>query len=136
MQPLRMGLHYRRIPIDSIVRPGHLQKKLLTLRTALLAQIADQRGGTRGRADVAAEKFQLAEDSSAQMASARELEFAISEHEIVELQALDDALHRLDIGSYGLCTDCDTLIPQDRLSAMPEAPRCMPCQSKAELLLN
>ena len=40
------------------------------------------------------------------------------------------------IGSYGLCTDCDTLIPQDRLSAMPEAPRCMPCQSKAELLLN
>jgi DnaK suppressor protein len=110
--------------------------KLLTLRTALLAQIADQRGGTRGRADVAAEKFQLAEDSSAQMASARELEFAISEHEIVELQALDDALHRLDIGSYGLCTDCDTLIPQDRLSAMPEAPRCMPCQNKAELLLN
>lgn len=109
--------------------------KLLALRTALLAQIADQRGGTRGRADVAAEKFQHPEDSNAQMASARELEFAISEHEMVELQALDDALLRLETGSYGLCTDCSTPIPRDRLSAMPEAPRCMPCQSKAELLL-
>ena len=110
----------------------HYRQKLLTQRETLLAQIAGQRGGSRSRADVAAEHFQHSEDSRAQVASERDLEFAIGEHETAELQALDAALARLDAGRYGLCTDCGVAIPKARLDAAPEAPRCLACQTQVE----
>ena len=111
----------------------HYRHKLLAVRTALLEQIAGQRGGRRSRADVAAEHFQHPEDSTAQVASERDLEFALGEHETAELQALDAALARLDGGRYGLCTDCGVAIPKARLDAAPEASRCLACQTQAEL---
>lgn len=111
----------------------HYRQKLLALRSALLEQIAGQRGGRRSRADVAAEHFQHKQDSTAQVASERDLEFAIGEHEIADLQALDAALVRLDAGRYGLCTDCGAAIPKARLDATPQAPRCLACQTQAEL---
>jgi hypothetical protein len=46
---------------------------LLAQRTELLAQIAQQRGGTRSRADVAEEHFAHSEDSPAQVASERDV---------------------------------------------------------------
>ena len=108
------------------------RQRLQALRTALLAQIADQRGGSRSRAEVAAEHFTHPEDSQAQVATARDLEFAINEHGTAELEALDAALARLDAGTFGLCTDCGAAIAAARLQAMPEASRCLSCQAKTE----
>lgn len=108
------------------------QHQLLLMRTALLAQIADQRGGTIGRAEAAADHFGRSEDSSAQVASERALEFAIGEREAVELNAIDAALARIEAGSYGQCTDCGVDIAAARLQASPEAPRCIGCQEKLE----
>jgi DnaK suppressor protein len=108
------------------------QQQLLGLRTALLAQIAEQRGGTVSRADAAAEHFAHPEDSRAQVATERELEFALGERETAELAALDSALARIEAGSYGQCIDCDAAIPAARLQASPEAARCIACQEQAE----
>lgn len=108
------------------------QHQLLLMRTALLAQIADQRGGTIGRAEAAADHFGRSEDSSAQVASERALEFAIGEREAAELNAIDAALARIEAGSYGQCTDCGVDIAAARLQASPEAPRCIGCQEKLE----
>ena len=108
------------------------RQQLLALRSALLAQIADQRDGSRSRADVAADHFMNAEDSHAQVTSQRDLEFAINERETAELAELELALLRLDAGTYGVCIDCAALIPEARLKAKPEAQRCIPCQEKIE----
>ena len=108
------------------------QQQLLDLRAALLAQIAEQRGGVVGRAEVAADHFGRPEDSTAQVASARELEFALGERETAELDAIDAALARIEAGTYGECTDCGVSIPPARLHASPDAPRCIPCQEKQE----
>lgn len=108
------------------------QEQLHQMRTALLAQIAEQRGGIVSRAEVAADHFARPEDSSAQVATARELEFAIGERETAELQAIDAALSRIQAGTYGICTDCSTTIAPARLRASPEAYRCIACQEKAE----
>jgi DnaK suppressor protein len=110
------------------------RQQLQALRSALLAQITEQRGGVRSRADVAADHFMHAEDSRAQVASARDLEFAIGEHETAELAELDSALLRLDAGTYGVCPDCACAIPEARLKALPAAPRCLVCQEKKEHL--
>jgi len=43
-----------------------------------------------------------------------------------------DALHRLDLGTYGTCVDCGKLVPESRLEAKPEAARCVACQGKLD----
>ena len=108
------------------------KQKLEHQRADLLAQIAQQRGGTTSRAEVAAEHFAHNEDSDAQVNTARDLEFAINEHETAELAAIDAALTRLSAGSYGHCIECDATIPEARLNAAPEAARCIGCQEKSE----
>jgi DnaK suppressor protein len=108
------------------------KQKLEHQRADLLTQIAQQRGGKASRAEVAADHFAHNEDSDAQVNTARDLEFAINEHETTELAAIDAALARLSAGSYGHCVDCDATIPEARLSATPEAARCIGCQEKTE----
>jgi len=106
--------------------------QLLGQRAALLAQLAQLRGGPVGRAQASADHFAGHEDSTAQTSTARELEFALDAHESAELNATEAALQRLAAGTYGVCTDCGTAIPVKRLQATPEAARCLPCQEKAE----
>ncbi len=108
------------------------REQLMTLRSALLAQISEQRGGSRSRTDVAADHFMLAQDSHAQVITQRDLEFSLNEREIAELAELELALLRLEAGTYGVCIDCTAAIPEARLIAMPEAQRCMTCQEKIE----
>jgi DnaK suppressor protein len=67
-----------------------------------------------------------------QVATERDLEFAINERETAELAALENALARWRDGTYGRCIDCDADIPAARLLATPEAARCMACQEKTE----
>ena len=49
-------------------------------------------------------------------------------------QNIDEALIRLDEGSYGVCSDCGVDISEKRLKAVPFARRCVACQAKEELL--
>ena len=108
------------------------RQQLLAMRTALLGQLNAQRGGLLGRAEAAADHFERREDSSAQVATERELEFAIGEREVDELALIDAALARIEAGTYGECTDCGIDIPAQRLQASPEVSRCIPCQEKVE----
>jgi DnaK suppressor protein len=40
---------------------------------------------------------------------------------------IEQALERLDDGSYGRCLSCAAAIPPERLSALPWAALCVPC---------
>ena len=67
-------------------------------------------------------------DTSQQM-SARETDDAISRvRKAGEQQALHAAELR-DRGSYGSCEACGEPIGEDRLAAVPEATRCIACQT-------
>ena len=106
--------------------------QLTRQRNQLLAQVAEQRGGKLGRAEVAHTHFDNSQDDPAQIRSERELEFALNEHELVELQAIEDALKRIQEGVYGLCLSCGAPIPHERLHAAPQALRCVACQTTFE----
>jgi len=114
--------------------PNDYRQRLLGQRAKLLAQISEQRAGVRNRAEVAEEHFAHPEDSPAQVSSERDLEFALNERETAELCEIAAALERLDLGTYGQCTDCGSPIPTLRLQALPEASRCITCQERAEQL--
>ena len=45
-----------------------------------------------------------------------------------ELIAIEEALARLEDGSYGQCVRCQGQIAEPRLQAMPATRHCMPCQ--------
>jgi len=48
------------------------------------------------------------------------------------LAEIDAALDRMERGVYGQCLSCARPIPEDRLDALPMAPRCMPCHYNEE----
>ena len=102
------------------------------VRASLLEQMNAQRGGVLGRAQAAADHFERRQDSTAQVATEREVEFAIGEREVDELVMIDAALARIEAGHYGECTDCGVDIAVARLHASPESARCIACQEKAE----
>ena len=48
------------------------------------------------------------------------------------IQQIDEALHRIDDGTYGVCTMCGQLIRKPRLLNQPFVLTCMECQSEVE----
>ena len=50
------------------------------------------------------------------------------------LMALEDALRRIEKGTYGVCEECGEKIPPRRLEAFLAARLCVKCQSKLERL--
>ncbi len=108
------------------------KNQLLSKQAALQEQLASLRGGSVSRTEASADHFSRPEDSTAQVATARELEFALDEHETAELNLIAAALRRIEEGTYGQCVDCGVQIPAARLHVAPEAARCIDCQEKAE----
>lgn len=51
----------------------------------------------------------------------------LHERELGRLGALESALTRIDAGTYGTCTTCNTPIPYGRLLVLPEARTCATC---------
>ena len=49
-----------------------------------------------------------------------------------ELDEIEDAVLRLEAGSFGLCERCGRAIALARLRAMPATRYCLDCQQKAE----
>ncbi|MDF2559319.1 MAG: molecular chaperone DnaK [Microbacterium sp.] len=47
-----------------------------------------------------------------------------------ELRQVDDALARVDAGTYGVCANCGKAIPEARLQARPFAEYCVTCAEK------
>ena len=51
-----------------------------------------------------------------------------------ELEAIEEALNRIELGTYGLCESCGQPIEPRRLEVMPETPFCRNCMSQKEKL--
>jgi DnaK suppressor protein len=58
----------------------------------------------------------------------REKTFLFASREGKFLNYLEDALKRIEKGSYGFCTDCGKLIEKERLEAVPHAQLCVRCK--------
>jgi len=61
-----------------------------------------------------------------------DIEFALIQMKAETLTKINDALHRLDVGTYGYCADCGGEISDKRLRALPFAVRCKDCEEERE----
>jgi len=46
-------------------------------------------------------------------------------------EQIDRARRAIEAGTYGVCVECGGAIPEGRLRAIPDAERCVPCQTAA-----
>jgi DnaK suppressor protein len=60
------------------------------------------------------------------------VEGALSEQEHEEIQAINEALARMEDGEFGQCARCGGAIGRHRMRAVPEARYCMTCSTLAE----
>ena len=61
-----------------------------------------------------------------------DLEFALVQMKSETLSKINDALVRLEQGTYGNCFDCGEEIAEKRLRALPFAVRCKDCEEARE----
>ena len=106
-----------------------MKEYLLEQRKTLLASLADQSEDMRSlvktvesgdEADVAADVID------------RTLLTALGEPDANRLQQIDNALDRINQGTYGRCVKCGKEIPQERLQVLPYALMCITCASAQE----
>lgn len=102
---------------------------LLEQKKTLLASLADQSEDMKGlvktvesgdEADVAADVID------------RTLLTSLGTQDANRLQLINNALDRINLGTYGLCLKCGKEIPQERLEALPYALMCITCASEEE----
>jgi DnaK suppressor protein len=97
-------------------------------------RLSEHLGGST-RAEHASAVLAQDGDDAPQRDHERELDLAIGDRDTVALGEVSAALTRLRhtaAGGYGLCADCGTEIPFDRLKLEPWARRCVPCQTQRE----
>ena len=62
----------------------------------------------------------------------REVELALASEEERQFMLVQEAIERLQDGSYGTCVDCGKDIGKGRLDAIPYAKLCVNCKEKRE----
>lgn len=62
----------------------------------------------------------------------QDLTLSLLENEQEAIQAIDEALARLDHGTFGTCESCSKPIAKARLEALPHARFCLACQEELD----
>jgi DnaK suppressor protein len=99
-----------------------LEKKAEEVRRSMSAQKAAQ---VVGRLDVPSDEGDLSQQSHE--------EWIFLNRNTIDAKLLREvvaALHRIDLGTYGVCAQCEEPISAKRLEAVPWAKYCVSCQEQ------
>jgi DnaK suppressor protein len=112
----------------------HQQERYEVLRTMLEERRGEIQGKLRSILDTLPEEKSLVRDAEEQSVSdfVEEVDFTLMQMKSETLAQIDEALHRLDQGTYGRCVDCGRDIAPARLVALPFADRCRDDQERRE----
>ena len=97
-------------------RRREIQDKLRSLRETLPAEL----GEVRDAEEQSVDDF------------VQEVDFALMQMKSETLRKIDEAIQRLEHGSYGICVECGAEIAPARLQAVPFAEACRNCQAAKE----
>lgn len=107
---------------------AQMQRRLQEMRRELLRDLEEARRlGRTGIEESGRDTYDLASDERD-----REISLILSDRDRVRLQAIDEALDRIEEGTYGICESCEEEIGAGRLEALPFTRLCVNCQSEKE----
>ncbi|OEH84728.1 hypothetical protein BHU72_07790 [Desulfuribacillus stibiiarsenatis] len=90
------------------------------LKDALNDSIGELSSYDNHPADIASEVFERGKD------------LAIKEETLKRISLIENALKRMEQGSYGICERCNQMISTDRLVAVPETGLCYQCHEQMD----
>jgi DnaK suppressor protein len=127
-----LGLNHREKRLDPFIRKQ--KQKLLQLRDAMVDSMAGVAQGTlRSRAEGSeASAFGMHQADAGSDAYDRDFALSLLSQEQDALYEIDEALKRIELGTYGKCEMSGKPIPRARLEAIPFARFTVECQSKLE----
>jgi RNA polymerase-binding transcription factor DksA len=127
-----LGLNHRERKLDPFIRKQ--KEKLLQLRDAMVDSMAGVAQGTlRSRAEGSeASAFGMHQADAGSDAYDRDFALSLLSQEQDALYEIDEALKRIELGTYGKCEMSGKPIPRARLEAIPFARFTVECQSKLE----
>ena len=112
-------------------RYNELKKMLEERRRELLSAV---QGKIRDvRAESGKERDVLDQGESSEVDIQEDIEFALIQMKAETLNKINEALARLEDGTYGNCFECGDEIAQPRLRALPFAVRCKDCEEAREV---
>src|SRR6266542_2946967 len=130
--PAVLGLNHRERKLDPFIRKQ--KEKLLQLRDAMVDSMAGVAQGTlRSRAEGSeASAFGMHQADAGSDAYDRDFALSLLSQEQDALYEIDEALKRIELGTYGKCEMSGKPIPRARLEAIPFARFTVECQSQLE----
>ena len=129
---LLLGLNHREKKLDPFVRKQ--KEKLLQLRDAVVDSMAGVAQGTlRSRAEGSeASAFGMHQADAGSDAYDRDFALSLLSQEQDALYEIDEALKRVEVGTYGKCEMSGKPIPRARLEAIPFTRYTVECQAQIE----
>jgi DnaK suppressor protein len=115
-------------------RYRELKQMLEGRRRELQAEVQGKMRNVRATGEVTklAEVYDAVESSEADIQE--DIELALIQMKSETLAKVDDALARLEQGTYGNCFECGEEIAEKRLRALPFAVRCKDCEEQRETI--
>jgi DnaK suppressor protein len=101
-----------------------VRKRLFQKREELLHDLAKNREVSEETVDESAQDMA----DRATSAYTKEFAYSLSESDRKVLLLIDQALERLEAGTYGVCVHCSSPCQEKRLEAVPWARHCLDCQ--------
>ncbi|MBU1700923.1 MAG: TraR/DksA family transcriptional regulator [Candidatus Eisenbacteria bacterium] len=105
------------------------EKNRLISALGLLEKTVIGRSLREAIADLAASNYNP-EEGSDNSEREKVLQYATSEGRL--LYEIEDAIRKIGAGEYGICEECEEIIDNVRLEALPHARLCLKCQEKAD----
>src|SRR5919201_266585 len=127
-----LGVNHRERKLDPFTRQQ--KEKLLQLRDAMVDSMAGVAQDTlRSRAEGSeASAFGMHQADAGSDAYDRDFALSLLSQEQDALYEIDQALKRIELGTYGICEMSGKPIPRARLEAIPFARFTVECQSQLE----
>src|SRR5881394_4592995 len=117
----------------SSARYSELKQMLQLRRREIQAEVQGKMRGVREEGTWGGKLNEVLDAvESAEADIQEDLEFALVQMKSETLNKVNDALVRLEQGTYGNCFDCGEEIAEKRLRALPFAVRCKDCEEARE----
>jgi DnaK suppressor protein len=124
-----------RQPMDP-VRYNELKAILEERRREIMSEVQGRMRDVRAEGAGSAVQGVLDAAESSELDIQDEIEFALIQMKAETLHKIDEALRRLEEGTYGYCFECGDEISEKRLRALPFAVRCKDCEEAREVKMQ
>jgi len=110
------------------------KKELENFRKLLLQQFKELRDKLSGAVEELSEEPEMMPDLSDRATAETDLHFdlRVKERQQKLIDKINEALKRIDDGSFGICERCEEPIELERLKARPIATLCIDCKTDQE----